>query len=41
MEEPDGTDDNSGFKRDAQKGVGPAAVVLKGGDRSLDPPAFL
>ena len=32
MEEPDCAEDNCALERDAEKGVGDAAVVLKGGD---------
>ena len=38
MEEPEGADDNGGLEWDAEKGVGPAAMMLKGSDRAFDGP---
>ncbi len=38
VEEPEGACDCRGFDRDADEGVGPAAVVLEDGDGAFDSP---
>ena len=38
MKEPDGADEDRGLKWEAEKGVGPAAMVLEGCDGTVDRP---
>ncbi len=35
VEEPDGADDDRGLEWNTEEGVGPSAMVLKGGDRAV------